>query len=163
MPNIATIATASIVNLLTAPAGTDFALNAISRSLGEVPLITIASVLLGNTPPDLFEKSISLRYPTVNVFCEKISNTLKEKFRVFSGTASVIIEVRHSQDQIQQVQTALEAYVTAACEILDDSRGDLGNGLFYTGGYDVSFGPLKRGGRNFIQVARVALQIDASV
>jgi hypothetical protein len=34
--------------------------------------------------------------------------------------------------------------------------------MFYGGAYDVAFGPVKRGGRNFIQVAKVTLEIGVS-
>ena len=163
MSNIATAASNSILDLLTASAGTDFALNAISQTLPGVPPIVIGSVLTGNASPELFEKSIPVKYPTVNIFSEKLSNTLKEKFRVFSGTVSVVVEIRHSQDRIQQIQPTLENYVSAACQIFDDSRGDLGNGLFYAGGYQVTLGPVKAGGLNFLQVARVVLDLDVSV
>lgn len=163
MSNIASIASASIVNLLTAPAGADFALSAIARRLGSQKAISPTSVLEGNTSPELFEKSLPVKYPTVNVYCDKVSNTLKEKFRVFSGTALVVVEVRHSQDQVQQIQAALETYISAACEIFDGSRGDLGNGLFYAGGYEITFGPVKRGGLNMIQTAKMVLDLDVSV
>lgn len=163
MSNVASAASASIISLLTAPAGADFALNAIAHGLGSQRALALTSVLEGNTSPDLFEKSIPVKYPTVNVYCDKVSNTLREKFRVFSGTALVVMEVRHSQDQVQQIQAALETYVTAACQILDGSRGDLGNGLFYAGGYEVSFGPVKRGGLNVIQTAKMTLELDVSV
>jgi hypothetical protein len=163
MNNIATSAASSIMDLLTASAGTNFALAAIAEELGDGPAIPISSVLIGNTSPELFEQSTALKYPTVNIYCATLSNKLKEKFRVFSGTVSVVVELRHSQDRIQQIQTTLETYVAAACQILDASRGDLGNGLFYAGGYEVSFGPVKRGGRNFLQIAKVGLELDVSV
>ena len=163
MSNIATTATRSVASLLTAPAGSDFALNAIAVSLGTDPPISIASILLGNSPPELFEKSLPLKYPTVNIYCEKLSNNLKEKFRTFSGFASIVVELRHSQDRIQQVQPTLENYVASACQIFDGSRGDLGDGMFYSGGYEISFGPLKRGGLNFIQIARIVLELGVSV
>lgn len=162
MANFATAAATAVVNLFTATAGTDFALDAVASGLSNVPRISLASVLVGNTSPELYEQSLAIKYPTVNVYCEKLNNTLKEKFRVFSGTAGVAVQIRHSQDQIQGVQANLETYVTAACEILDDSRGDLGNGLFYRGGYQVSFAPVKRGGRNFLQIAQITLDLDIS-
>ena len=163
MANLAALATTAIVNLFTAQAGTDFALDAVALSLGQVPAISLNSILTGNTAPELFESSLAVKYPTANVYCDKMANTLKEKFRVFSGTVQVIVELRHSQDQIQAMQVNLETYVTAACQILDEARGDLGNGLFYAGGYEVVFNPVKRGGRNFLQIARISLTLDASI
>jgi len=96
------------------------------------------------------------------VYCEKISNTLVEKFRTFSGTAQMAIEVRHSQDQLDGLQDAVELYADAVMQTLNSGRGDWGDGMFYGGAYDVSFGPIKKGGRNFIQVAKVTFEIGVS-
>ncbi len=161
MANLAAAVTTSVSNLFTATAGNDFALNAIAKSMGAASL-SIASVMTGNTPPELLDLSLSLKYPTVHVYCDKLINGLKEKFRVFSGITRVVVEIRYSQDQIQNIQAVLESYVAAACEILDDARGDWGGGMFYAGGYEVSFGPVKKGGTNFLQIARVALEVDIS-
>ncbi len=162
MASLATASATAVFNLFTATAGDDFALDAVARGLSDVPSLSLASVLLGNASPEIYEQSLAIKYPTVNVYCENLNNTLKEKFRVFSGTAGVAVQIRHSQDQIQGIQASLETYATAACEILDDSRGDLGNGLFYRGGYKVAFTPVKRGGRNFLQVAQITLELDIS-
>ena len=50
----------------------------------------------------------------------------------------------------------------AVCALLDDSRGDWGNGAFYSGGYDVSYEPVGRGGKNFLQRATVGFDIEVS-
>jgi hypothetical protein len=34
--------------------------------------------------------------------------------------------------------------------------------MFYAGGYDVEFGPVKRGGKNFLQSAKVSFEVDVS-
>jgi hypothetical protein len=138
-------------------------INSVVASLSTLPPVALNSFITGNSPADLNEKSLVLSYPTVTIFCEKLSNTLKEKFRTFSGTAETVIEVRQSQDQLQTIQAALETYVSAICQILDSSRGDWGNGMFYAGGYVVTFGPVKRGGKNFIQTGQITLSIDLVV
>jgi len=163
MANIATQVASNVSQLLTAPAGNDFQLNAIAQSLSAVPPVAITSIFLGNTPADFFEQSLSIKYPIVSVYCEKLSNVLTEKFRTFSGTTQVAIEIRHSSDQIQNIQPVLENYVSAACQVLDSSRGDWGNGLFYAGGYEVNFSPLKRGGRHYSQSAKVIATVDVSL
>ena len=50
----------------------------------------------------------------------------------------------------------------AVCALLDDSRGDWGSGAFYTGGYDVSYEPIARGGKNFLQRAKVGFDVEVS-
>ena len=79
-----------------------------------------------------------MTYPSLNVYCEKIANTLKEKFRSFSGSVQMTIEVRHSQDRLDGLQDALELYVDSVTQVLDAERGDWGSGMFYAGGYEVT-------------------------
>lgn len=158
--NLASAVANSLSSIFTAPSGGDIQLNTVVASLSTLPSVSTASVITGNTGADLTEKSLGVNYPTVTIYCEKLSNTLKEKFRTFSGTAEMAIEVRQSQDQLQNIQAALETYVSAVCQILDASRGDWGDGMFYAGGYEVTFGTVKRGGRNFIQAGRIVLNVD---
>jgi hypothetical protein len=165
MGNLAGSVASTLAGLFTDPVGADFQLDSVAQSLAAVPSIPLKSVITGNASPELIEQSLALQYPTVVVYCEKLNNTLKEKFRVFSGTALAIVEVRHTQDQIQNMQETLEVYIAAACQVLDSNdsnRGDWGNGLFYRGGYQVNFGPVKRGGRNFLQIARITVEVDVS-
>ena len=56
-----------------------------------------------------------------------------------------------------------QLYTDAISQTLNQNRGDWGHGLFYAGGYEVSFGPVKHGGRNFIKSAKISLDLDASV
>ena len=60
-----------------------------------------AQVRAQNVAADLAEQSTRVQYPAVNVYCEKIVNNLTEKFRSFSGTVQMAIEVRHSQDRLE--------------------------------------------------------------
>jgi hypothetical protein len=34
--------------------------------------------------------------------------------------------------------------------------------MFYTGGYEVQFGPVKQGGKNYLQVAKVKFEVNMS-
>ncbi len=45
----------------------------------------------------------------------------------------------------------LELHVEAVTNVLDSQRGDWGGGMFFAGGYEVTFGGTKHGGKNFIQ------------
>jgi hypothetical protein len=91
-----------------------------------------------------------------------LSNALKEKFRRFSGKARVVVEARYSQDELKGIETNAEVYVDAICALLDDSRGDWGSGFFYAGWYDVNYEPVVRGGRNFLQRAKVGFDVEVS-
>jgi hypothetical protein len=96
------------------------------------------------------------------VYCEQIVNQMTEKFRTFSGTVQMTVEIRHSQDRLEGLQAGLDLYVDAMTAVLDTSRGDWGDGAFYGGGYKVAFSAVKQGGKNFIQVAKIIFEIGVS-
>jgi len=115
-----------------------------------------------NASVEISEKTGFVQYPALVVYCDKVSNTLKQKFRQFSGKAHVVVEVRHSQDELTGLESNAAVYTDAVCALLDDSRGDWGAGLFYVGGYDVSYEPVGRGGKNFLQRAKVGFDVEVS-
>jgi hypothetical protein len=103
-----------------------------------------------------------MQYPAVNVYCEKIVNGLKEKFRTFSGDVLTTVELRYSQDRLDGLQDALENYADAIMQVLNANRGDWGSGMFYSGEYQVVFAAVKHGGKNFLQVAKISFEIGVS-
>lgn len=163
MTTIGNAVTSQVIQMITGSAGVNSGLAALIEP-GGTPAgqLDAAQVRSQNVAADVAEKANIVQYPLVNVYCEKISNTLVEKFRTFSGTAQMAIEVRHSQDQLDGLQDAVELYADAVMQTLNSGRGDWGDGMFYGGAYDVSFGPIKKGGRNFIQVAKVTFEIGVS-
>ena len=155
--------TGKVIQRITGPAGVNSGLAALVDSSSAPPgLLDAAQVRSQNVAADVADRSSIVQYPLVNIYCEKISNTLVEKFRTFSGTVQVAIELRHSQDRIEGLQDAVELYADAVMTTLNAGRGDWGDGMFYGGAYDVSFGPVKKGGKNFIQVAKVTFEIGVS-
>jgi hypothetical protein len=72
------------------------------------------------------------------------------------------IEIRQSQDRLEGLQDRLELYADAVMQLLNGSRGDWGDGMFYNGEYEVAFGPVRQGGKNFMQVAKVTFEIGVS-
>jgi len=120
-------------------------------------------VVVENVAADIAEKSGGAQYPAAVVYCEKVSNDLREKFRSFSGTVQLAVEIRHSQDRLEGVEDALEQITDAVAGILSASRGDWGSGMFYSGAYEVSYGSVKRGGRNFLQTAKVSCEVGVGV
>jgi len=155
--------TAQVVTLLNAPQG----LNACIATLALAENTTLApigqnQVLAQNVSIELAERSTDVQYPAVNVHCEKIVNQLKEKFRNFSGQALMAIEVRVSQDRLGGLEDQLQSYVDAVTQVLDQNRGDWGEGMYYAGRYDAVLGPVKHGGQNFIQVGKVTFEVGVS-
>jgi hypothetical protein len=115
-----------------------------------------------NVSVELADRSAEVKYPAVYIYCDKIANLLTEKFRTFSGKAHMVAEVRLSQDRLEGLEKGLQLYVDAITQILEQNRGDWGQGMYYTGGYEVTFGPVKHGGRNYIQIAKITFEVGAS-
>src|SRR5262245_20133789 len=63
-----------------------------------MPLLTGEEVFEQHAPADLVEKGSSVRYPAIHVYTERLANKLREKFRKFSGTATLAIDVRASHE-----------------------------------------------------------------
>lgn len=163
MLQVASTTTQKLTAILGAGNGVAATIGAISMQQGiSLPGITANQIISQNVPAELSERSTATKYPMLYVYCNKMDNTLREKFRTFSGEAQMIIETRISQDRLEDVETALHSYVDAVIQVLNNNRGDWGDGVFYSGGYEVTFGGLKQGGRNFIQSAKVALVLEIS-
>lgn len=155
--------TTQVVSLLTGPQG----LGACLTTLMEAEQTSLAQVgpsqvLAQNVSADIAERSTNVAYPAVYVYCEKILNQLIEKFRTFSGKAVMVVEVRVSQDRLEGLETLVQSYVDAITQVLDQSRGDWNEGVYYAGGYEVVFGTVKHGGRNLMQVAKVTFEVGVS-
>ncbi len=160
---LSSAAAKKVMDRMIAPGGMNSALGALmaADSLLASP-VEAAQIRAQNVAADLWERSTSVRYPAVHVYCEKIVNDQNEKFRSFSGKVQMTIEVRHSQDKLNGLQDALALYADAVTQMLDAGRGDWGDGMFYGGGYEVALGTVKAGGKNFIQTAKITFQIGVS-
>ena len=160
---IGSAVTNQVVQRITAPSGANASLAALTQGGPAVGPLDLTQIRTQNVAADLAERSTTVQYPAVNVYCEKIVNALSEKFQTFSGSAQMAIEVRHSQDRLDGMQSALELYTGAVTQVLDTSRGDWGGGMYYAGGYQVAFGAVKHGGRNFVQGAKVTFEIGVNI
>jgi hypothetical protein len=128
----------------------------------EQPVIAVEQIRALYAAPELLERSLATRYPCIHVYCERIANTLREKFRQFSGTATVTVEVRCSQDRLEGLEDQVRLFTDAVTEVLGSNRGDWGDGTFYPGGYAVTFGPVKQGGKGFLQIAKATFELEIS-
>ncbi len=155
-------ATAKVIQRLTGPTGVNSSLAALTEGGPPAGALDAAQVRAQNVTADLAERTGLVKYPVVQVYCEKVVNDLTEKFRSFSGKLHMAVEVRHSQDRLDGLQDALELYADAVTCVLNAGRGDWGDGMFYSGGYEVTYGAVKGGGRNLIQVAKVTFEIGVS-
>jgi hypothetical protein len=142
--------------------GVNARVGAIEQADPTLTTLGIREVISSNTPAEISEKSREVLYPALAVYCDKLSNNLTEKFREFSGTAHMVVEVRHSQTVLTGIEANLQLFVDAVSALLDESRGDWGSGTFYTGGYEINYEPVVRGGRNFLQQAKVGFDVEVS-
>ena len=155
--------TSKVVSRLSAVSdGVNVRVGAITNGDASLLSTGIRTIVAQNVSADISEKAGHTHYPAVLVYCDKVSNTLKEKFRQFSGKAHVVVEVRHTQDRLDNIEAGLQVYVDAVCALLDDSRGDWGEGSLYTGGYEVTYESVARGGKNFLQRAKVGFEVEVS-
>lgn len=164
MANISTVAVSALYGLLTGANGLLERIDEISRDAGSgVPTLLASDILQRHVAADIAEKTSGVRYPSVHVFCEKVVNELREKFRRFSGTADLVVEIRVSHEHMDQLQEVLQTYAEVVTDLLDSKRGHWAPGVFYTGGYTIQYGPVKRGGRGFLQSAKVELTVNGSM
>jgi len=165
MAQAASIASQIFAGLLTAPdTGVSSAVATLAADSG-VALAPIppAHIVTQNMAFEISERAAVVKYPVVQVYSDRVRNLLTEKFRAFSGKVRTVAEVRVSLDRIEGLEDQLRLYVDAVTAILDANRGNWGQGAFYAGGYEVAFEPVKRGGKNFLQVAKVSFEVDMSV
>src|SRR4051794_12246336 len=78
-----------------------------------------ARVRLQNVSGEMADRSQAMQYPAIYVYCEKIVNSLTEKFRSFSGTVQMAVEIRHSQDRLEGLQAGLEEYADGIMQVLN--------------------------------------------
>ncbi len=163
MAGISGMLTAAVAGLMSAPGdGMTVRAAAIRAAAGGAPLVPIRQITQQNVGVETSDKSGLAKYPAALVYCDKLGNKLREKFRQFSGTASMVVEIRYSLDRLDNIETELQVYVDAVCALLDDHRGDWGDGAFYTGGYEVSYEAATKGGKNFLQRAKVKFDVEVS-
>jgi hypothetical protein len=162
MIGISSAATTYLLNLLTSVTGVDTQARLLAADENDFHVTPVRVFLIQNASADLTERTLSGKYPAVLVYCDKLANTLKEKFRVFAGTARLNVEVRCSQDRLEGLDQKLQLYATAVGRVLEGARGDWKLGLYYAGQYEVLYGPVKTGGKYFLQSAKITLELEVS-
>jgi len=126
----------------------------------EVAAIAPAQILEQSALPHDYPSAE--RLPAIYVTCESLSNLQTEKGRRFSGKARVVVECRLSQDRVDGLDAKVRLVADAVTETLFESRGNWTDSMFFGGGYEVQYGPMKRGGKNVVQSARITIEVDVS-
>ena len=163
MAEAASTVTDKLISILVGPTGIGAAAALMAHRIGVViSPIPVDNITARNVPAEINERSVPVKYPTLNIYCERVVNSLREKFRLFSGKAHMVAEVRVSQDRLDGIERQLQREVDLITAVLDANRGDWGDGAYYTGAYEIAFGPVRHGGKNFIQQAKVTFEVVVS-
>ncbi|MBL8179948.1 MAG: hypothetical protein JNK48_35035 [Bryobacterales bacterium] len=154
---IVTNATASLQAILAGESGLAWALSENDPVIGGGA--KAGDIRLENIALDVAEKSPQ-RYPSVSIYCERFTNTQREKFSVVSGTLTAAIEIRASGNSVAAVSEQTSGYAAAIMKVLDCHKGEWTAGIQYCGGYDVAFQQIKRGGTQLIQVTKITVPLQ---
>lgn len=164
MTRVGTQAVKELATRLRAETGLPFVLARLQESEGlAAGSVEAARVVESHAASELLDKRAGAAYPSVHVYCERIENKLTEKFRTFSGVVSMVADVRVSDDRVEALERSLRLQVEGVLSVLDLSRGPWGGGAFYGGGYSVEFEPVRHGGRNYVQTAKIRFELRVSV
>ena len=164
MAQTGSVAVSQVIQMLSSDTGLLYGVQATADATGvELRPIYSEQIHRMNVAMEVAERSAGVRYPAVYVFCDRVTNSMKEKFRTFSGQIRANIEVRVSHDRLEGVERILQLYIDAVTNVLDNNRGDWGNGSFFGGTYEIHYGQVKHGGKNFVQAAKVSFEIEMSL
>jgi hypothetical protein len=150
-------------DLLTKENALEETINALATSSNSMlPTITSAGVVLSSASADIADKDVQLTYPRICLYSTALKNTQIEKFRSLSGTVSVMAELWASASLLQDTDQWIHFYVEAMTDILRQSIGDWGDGIFFSGAYDVQLQPPRVGGFGYVELAKVTCVLNVS-
>ncbi len=157
------LAAQKLSNLLTTEQAFEQQLLAIAASCNiTLPMITAAQVLLSSASAEIGDNNVQLTYPRVCLYSAGIRNSQTERFRSLSGTIAVSAEIWASGNLVTDTDQWIHFYVEGVTDILRLNIGDWGDGIFFSGIYDVQFQPPKAGGLGFVQSAKVTCNLNVS-
>lgn len=117
-------------------------------------------VLREQVPVGLLEKHTTCKFPVCLVYCRKVVNSLKDKFAGVSGTAEIVAEGTISSESLEGISELSSALVLSISQTLGEIRGEWGVGGYFGGGWEVQIEPIKAGGLQYIQTAKVVMVVD---
>lgn len=145
---------------LVAPDGLNARLHALAvRDMVREPEIREGHVVIRRIPPNLADLGANSRYPAVYLWCEKLENRLERKFTSFSGRVTLAAEARVSSETIEGLGNSAARMAEALADVLAAHHGSWTEELAFDGRYDAVFGPVERGGLNYLQTARLEIEL----
>ena len=149
--------------LLTADNALGQELNTLTASANvSLPPIQPNQIVLTAVGPEIADKNAQLTYPRICLYSTTIKNTHLEKFRSLSGSLSVSADVWASANLLQDVDQWIQFYVEATTAVLRLNTGDWGDGIFFSGAYDVQFQAPKAGGFGYVELGKVTCTLSVS-
>jgi hypothetical protein len=127
-----------------------------------IPTIDAEHVVLSSALNDVGDTDSRLGYPRVCLYSAGFKNSQAEKFCTVSGSVGGTADIWTSANLIDDTDRWIHYYVEAFSALLRRSAGDWGDGLFFSGVYDVQFQPPRTGGLGFVQLARVRFDLLVS-
>jgi hypothetical protein len=127
-----------------------------------IPLIQPSEIVLSSVDPNIGDNNYQLTYPRICIYSGNVKNLKLEKFCSFSGTVSVIADIFASGTLLQQIDQWIHYYVDAYTALLRKNIGDWGDGVFFSGIYDVQFQNPKVGAFGFVESAKINSILDVS-
>src|SRR5580698_10622500 len=110
--------TSVVVSRLTSTTdGVNVRIGAMETADSSLHAAGIRTIVALNASVEISEKTAYVQYPALLLYCDKLANTLKEKFREFSGKAHVVVEVRQAQDTLEGIESTVELYADAVCAL----------------------------------------------
>lgn len=160
---ITLLAAQKLADLLTTGAAIEAAVTALATDNGVVvPILPASQVYVSSSPVTMAELLEELAYPKVSVFSSKLINSQVEKFRSLSGSINVTAEIAATGDLVAGVDQWIHYYAEAVSNILRQNRGDWGDGVFFSGAYEIDVLPPRAGAGGYIQIAHVNCSVDVS-
>lgn len=157
------LATNKLLNLLTLNNALSKALSSNAAAAGvDVPPLDPDQIITSYAPADICDLNLQLRYPRVCIYTTQLTNNQREKFRAFSGAATVTIDVWSSAELEQTTEIGLHFLAEGIAEILQANLGDWGDGFRYSGIYEIQMHAPKMGGTGFLQLARITCDVHVT-
>ena len=162
MANLCLAALESLRTFLLASDGINAELAVIGgRDMSYLDPLMDETVLFQNVLDALADSNEPVVYPAVYLYSDRLDNRLIEKFSKFSGLIFVVADVRVTEERIVGLEPQLARYVEALTAVLENHQGQWTDNLAYNGEYRVKFQQIQQGGQNFLQTARVEIEIQA--
>ena len=164
MTPLTLLAAQKVSNLMTAGDALQLQTSAIGTAMNiDIPALLPNQVLLSSAAMALADSALQLSYPRICIYSSGSRNTKVEKFRSFSGTVGVTVEIWTSSDLLTQADEWIHLYAEGVTSLLRSNTGDWGDGFFYSGSYDLSFQAPKAGGLGYVECAQLTFDLTVSV